>query len=437
MRILKNRLLVLVGLLLLVMVIAGCGDDSGTDSAENNNGDTNNTENTENDEGSSDEVVELELFSTKTENPETYQRLVDKFEADNPNIKVEVISQPDSTTVLKTRLTKNDLPDIIAIGGNSTYGELAREGVLKDFTDSPLVEDINEGFLYQVKDLVEYGEEKVYGIPYAGNAVGVLYNKAKFEELDLEIPTTWDEFIAVADKIEAAGEMPFYHTWKDAWTITCPWNDLVINIAGDDFAQSKNAGEVTFVDRYDEVAEKMLTLRDYSHDDVFGKAYADGNQAFANGESVMYLQGNFAVPLIKEYNPDIELGMFTLPAVNDAEENMFVASVDVLFTMPADAEHPDETMKFIEFMYEEENATQYMEEQFAISAINSVTYIDPIMEPLKDKLAEGMIREAPTHYYPTGFPAAQSIQEFLIDGDKDAFLKKMDEDWDNAIANQN
>ncbi|MBM7573657.1 ABC transporter substrate-binding protein [Aquibacillus albus] len=425
----KKFLSILLAAVFAVLVLAGCNSEVGNASNDSaNNEETDSSSN----EG---EVVELELFSTKTENPETYQRLVDKFEAENPNIKVEVVSQPDSLTVLKTRLTKNDLPDIIATGGNPTFGELGRAGVLKDFTDSPLVDDINEGFLYQVKDIVSYDEENVYGIPYAGNAVGVLYNKAKFKELGLEIPTTWDEFIEVADKIEAAGEVPFYHTWKDAWTITVPWNDLVINIAGDDFAQSKTEGEATFIDRYSEVADKMLTLRDYSHNDVFGKSYADGNQAFANGESVMYLQGNFAVPAIKEFNPDIELGMFTLPALNDADENMFVASVDVLFTMPKDAEHPEETMKFIEFMYEEENATQYMEEQFAISAMNNVTYIDPIMEPLKDKLAEGKIRQAPTHYYPAGFPAAQSIQEFLIDGDKDAFLKKMDKDWDAAVAN--
>ncbi|WP_456276563.1 ABC transporter substrate-binding protein [Bacillus sp. AK128] len=418
----KNVLGMLTTFLAVSVFLSGCNGSTETTTEDGN---SNGSE--------SSEVVELELFSTKTENPETYQRLVDKFEEENPTIKVEVVSQPDSTTVLKTRLTKDDLPDIIAIGGNPTFGEIARAGVLKDFSDDPLVDNINDEFLNQVKNIVSYDEEKVYGLPYAGNAVGVIYNKTKFEELGLEIPTTWDEFIETAETIKQKGEMPFYHTFKDAWTITCPWNDLVINIAGDDFAEKKTAGEVTFEDRYSEVADKMLKLLDYSHDDVLGKAYADGNQAFANGESVMYLQGNFAVPEIKKFNPDIELGMFTLPALNNADDNMFVASIDVLFTMPENAEHPEETMKFIEFMYEEQSATQYLEEQFAISAMKNIDYIDPIMEPLKDKLANNMIRQAPTHYYPAGFPAAAMIQEFLGNKDKDAFLKKLDETWDASV----
>ena len=39
-------------------------------------------------------------------------------------------------------------------------------------------------------------------------AGGVLYNKDIYEELGLEVPTTWDEFIANSEKIKAAGRPP-------------------------------------------------------------------------------------------------------------------------------------------------------------------------------------------------------------------------------------
>ena len=35
----------------------------------------------------------------------------------------------------------------------------------------------------------------------------------------LEVPTTWDELIAVCDQLEAAGVTPIYSTFKDPWTL--------------------------------------------------------------------------------------------------------------------------------------------------------------------------------------------------------------------------
>ena len=51
--------------------------------------------------------------------------------------------------------------------------------------------------------------EGVYGVP-VGNAMGggVLYNKKVYEELGLEVPTTWAEFMANSQAIKAAGDRP-------------------------------------------------------------------------------------------------------------------------------------------------------------------------------------------------------------------------------------
>ncbi|HYK73598.1 MAG TPA: extracellular solute-binding protein, partial [Pseudoneobacillus sp.] len=95
-------------------LLAACGGADGKDSANGK--------------------VKLELFSNKVESINTYKGLIKKFEAENPNIDIELNAPPEAETVLKTRLTKNDLPDLMSIGGNATYGEIARAGVLKDFS---------------------------------------------------------------------------------------------------------------------------------------------------------------------------------------------------------------------------------------------------------------------------------------------------------------
>ncbi|MGM0873290.1 MAG: ABC transporter substrate-binding protein [Bacillota bacterium] len=376
--------------------------------------------------------VTLELFSTKSESIDTYKGLIQEFEEKNPDIKIKLDAPPEAETVLKTRLTKNDMPDIMSIGGNATYGELGRAGVLHDFSESELLKTVQPSYNDMIGRLVGAEEEGVYGLPYATNANTVIYNKQKFEELGLEVPKTWDEFIAILDKTKEAGEIPIYFTLKDAWTAMIPWNALAANIAGEDFAEKKNAGEATFVESYDEVADKILTLTNYGHKDNMGVAYGDGNNAFASGKSVMYLQGNWAIPEIVKANPDVELGTFAMPVTNDPAQNKLVSGVDVLLTINEDTENKEEAMKFIEFMMSKDASQRYIEEQKAFSAIEGVFQEDLVFEGIKEKFETGAITSFPDHYYPAGMGTENIVQEYLIEKKKDAFLTKMDKEWEKV-----
>ena len=127
------------------------------------------------------------------------------------------------------------MPDVLSMGGDNLYGELATNGILLDLSAESFMSNIQPAYIEQMKDLLTNGDEKSYGVPYATNASGILYNKEKFTELGLEIPKTWDEFIVLSEKIKTSGETPFYLTLKDAWTGMCFWNLLAGNILPDTF----------------------------------------------------------------------------------------------------------------------------------------------------------------------------------------------------------
>ncbi|ALC91443.1 ABC transporter substrate-binding protein [Bacillus sp. FJAT-18017] len=384
------------------------------------------------DGASSDGKVTLELFSNKVENINTYKGFIKEFEEQNPDIKIKLDAPPEAETVLKTRLTKNDLPDLMAIGGNATYGELGRAGVLEDFSDSELLKTVQPSYVDMIGRLVGPDEKGTYGLPYATNANAVIYNKEKFDALGLEVPKTWDEFVAALDKAKQAGEIPIYFTLKDAWTGMIAWNSLGANIAGEDFAEKKNKGEASFVESYEEVADKMLTLTSYGHKDNMGVAYGDGNNAFASGKGVFYLQGNWAIPEIKKANPDIQLGVFPMPVTNDPAQNKLVSGVDVVLTMNKDTEHKEEATKFIEFMMNKETAKKYTDEQKAFSAIQDVYQEDPVFEGIKANFETGALTSFPDHYYPAGMGADGYLQEFVTKKDKEKFLKKLDAEWEKV-----
>jgi raffinose/stachyose/melibiose transport system substrate-binding protein len=398
---------------LAVGLLAGCGGGSG---------------------GADDGTVTLEFFQFKSEAVGTYDKLIEKFEEENPGINIEQNNVPESETVLLSRLSQNQVPEIVAMNGNSVYGEMARGGAFADLTDDANVDKIIPAYIEMIDQLANSGQ--VNGLPHSTNANTVLYNKTKFEELGLEIPTTWDEFIEVAEAIEVAGETPFYSAYGEAWTALPPFNALASNLHGDDFFEKRLADETTFAERYPEVAEKMLTMMEYTDNDLFGTDYNQGNAAFANGQSVMYMQGVWAISQIQTANPDIEIGAFALPATNNAEENRLVSGVDTLLTISSQAKYPEEAMKFVSFLLEEENIQFYIDEQKLFSAVENVFQEDPTVVDLQVHFEEGTITSFADHYYFPGMQVENLIQEFLINKDIDQFLKTMDDEWDKVQARQ-
>jgi raffinose/stachyose/melibiose transport system substrate-binding protein len=379
---------------------------------------------------SGDGTVKIEFFHHKREGMETINKLIEKFEEENPDIDVEQASPPEPSTVLRTRLSKNDVPDIIGVGGDMTYSDLSHAGLLTDLSNDPLIEKVQPAYVQMLKDVS--GLEEVFAVPFATNAVGVIYNLAIFEELGLEVPQTWDEFIAVAEKVQDAGKIPFYHTYKDAWTTLPSFNALAANTQGEDFYSELNEGNVLAGERYKEAAEKMVQLAEFGHKNQQGVGYNDGNTAFANGEAAMYLQGVWALPEIKKANPDIQLGVFPFPATNNPEEIKLVSGVDLLFAPSAASKHPEEVKKFIEFMTEDENAKQYIQEQNAFSALNGITQDDPTVEGLKASFEKGVLTDFPDHYIPTGVAPEKSLQTLALEKDVDAFLEKIQKDWEKV-----
>lgn len=359
---------------------------------------------------------EVELFSSKPENAETLQKLIDAFNEENKDSgETVVLNTPaDAGTVLKTRLAKNDLPDIMAMGGDATYTEVESTGMLQDLSGESYISGIQPEYMEMVYDVQQDKEQVAYAVPYATNASGVLYNVDKFEELGLEIPKTWDEFMDVINTIEASGGTPFEFTFKDSWTALCPWNSIAPDLQPDNFMDDRLAGNTTFADTHQEIAEKYLELIKHGQTDIMGTSYDDGNKAFANGDAYMMINGNWAISQFVASNPDMNVDMFALPASNDESKNYVTSGIDVLLCVNSESEHLDTAKKFIAFMMEPENAQQYIDEQFTFSPIEGVEQKDARVAGVQEDIANGKVANFPDHYYPSGFDLASILSEFCM-----------------------
>ncbi|MDO3410085.1 extracellular solute-binding protein [Saccharibacillus sp. CPCC 101409] len=383
---------------------------------------------------SADGKVHIEFFQNKPEAKESFNRLIDKFNQENPDIVVTQSNPPDAETVLMTRVVKEDVPDVIGMGATDTYSVLGQSDIFADLTGEPLLDRINPRYMQMLTDLT--GRKEITGIPYAANADGIMYNRAIFKKLNLEVPKTWDELLDTAQKIKDAGITPFYLTYKDDWTSNLLFNALAPNIAGIDFFLERRDDKVSFQDPVmREVAEKALAVLPFGTNDNFGRTYADGNRAFANGEAAMYIQGSWAIPEIRKANADIDLGFFATPTGDDAEANKLVSGVDTLLAVSENTPHRAESLKFVEFLLADEQISQYIKEQTAFSAVEGIDQDDPAVTELQPYFESGRLVDFADHYIPAAVQLNSMVQGFLQGGDVDAFLKRLDSEW-TKVANR-
>lgn len=156
-------------------------------------------------------TVTLDFFQFKSEAADQFKSMVADFEKQNPTIKVNINNSANAQTDLRTRFVKNRVPDVITFNGDISFGNFAASGVFYDFTDEPIVDTLNPGMVQIAKNLVQTtdsSKKRLYGLPFAGNASGYIYNKALFRKVGLDPenpPTTWSEFTDMLNTFKDAG----------------------------------------------------------------------------------------------------------------------------------------------------------------------------------------------------------------------------------------
>ncbi|WP_302654546.1 ABC transporter substrate-binding protein [uncultured Clostridium sp.] len=382
----------------------------------------------------SNNVIEVEMVSYKPESVAAFEEIQKKFNESHDNIHLTINSPNEAMTILKTRFIKEDYPDIIAIGGDVNYSNFLDADLFMDVSDFEGVKNIKQSYLDMEKELEFTPHEGIYGLPYAANAAGILYNEDMFVEHGWEIPETWDEFIALCDTIEEEGIVPIYLGFKDTWTCLAPWNALAVGLTDSDVYNQVNKGNTTFEKEYKEVAEKMKMLLNYAEPNPYAYSYNDACTAFARGEAAMYTIGSYAVPQIKSVNPDMNINSFTFPANESKEDNVLNSGIDLNFSvMKESSEKKEAIYEVLSFLYEDETIQIYLDDQGGITCKEGNFKVPNEIRGMREYIEAGKVADFHDHHYPSEMSVDALIQTFLMNERDEAvetFLKRFDSEWE-------
>ncbi|MDY3917788.1 MAG: extracellular solute-binding protein [Candidatus Limivivens sp.] len=378
------------------------------------------------------DVLTIEFFQQKgEEGPQKgYQVLIDKFNEENPDIKIEMNTVPDAPTVLTSRVASGDIPVIFSDFPTQTQFKLKVEsGYVQDLSDQEFLQNAEAGSLAMTMQ----PDGKYYALPYTRNYMGVFYNIDMFNEYGLSVPSTWDEFLAVCDTLQENGIIPMGMNGKDPGrvghlfqTATVAWTEHGVETIGAAVAgEAKIEGDEGFTAMF----EKMATLLSYANEDALALSDTNCYENFANGQYAMCITGSYAKGTIEALNSELNLGVFPLP--NDTvETTKCLAGMDISLCVSALAsdEEKEAAYRFLAFMAQPENAQTFLNYDGAPSAIIGVASEDEGVAPISEILASGK-----THDWMASTISNNVIQDlysvvqgFWADKDVDAVLKNMD-----------
>lgn len=348
------------------------------------------------------------------------RELVAKFQEAHPDITVNLqITTTDGLPQrVLTALQSGAAPDIIDVQHGWVNG-YAQNNLVIPLDD--VLQD-REDYVPAALDYVTFNDQ-LWGMPYRIETLAVIYNKGHFAEAGLDPenpPQTWDELIAAAEALTRDGRSGFAITGggEVGNTIFRSMPFMWMNgggiISEDGTQVLVNSPEtVAAVEFYTNFYKNGLSPASTLEND------GTANRRLFIAETVsMYQAGQFDVNSIKTENPNIDIGVMTIPHPEGKDTAAVLGGWS--FVIPSDAKNPDEAKVLVSFLAEAENQG-FLTDTFParVSAMELPRFDDPILQVYKQMLPFG--RPAPAH--PNWVQITQAyfdgIQRILL-GDEDA-----------------
>lgn len=336
--------------------------------------------------------------STTGEVGDALQAQFDAFEElTGCTIEVEMLSSnsEESVYTLEVRAATGNLPDMFQSSIGAQLEKLDPAANVYDLSGQDWIyENVASSYLDLVSDK---DTGAVYCIPLTtSNVAGCFYNKAVYEELNLEIPTTWDEFLANCEVIKSTTDkVPVVTPYSDGASAQILFLSQYFYVWNEDpgFADRYTNREVELHDSetYMRGLTKLQDLyeKEYQSEDPLAISVEQAATDLANGDAVMTFSRTNLMATISNVAPEqVEnIGFFPLPDVS--ADTLGVATwMPVAWCVSANIDPGKEecALALMEYLTTSEAVDAYCEVTTPTGAfmLNNVTLPDTISGAAKE-----------------------------------------------------
>ena len=187
----------------------------------------------------------------------------------------------------------------------------------------------------KLKDVIKLEQREVYdkdghiySLPSALIITGVYYNKKMFEDIGLEEPKCWSDFVEVCAKIKAQGIYPMVMDGKHANNyFSFGWGTVPFAVGGEKYREDVYHNRpdiyidkpfITLLERLAEFAQKG-----YIHPGTVSFDHTQSQMEFLQGKAAMITNGTWIANEMKEVAPsDFKWGFMPLPGNEEGKSRL-------------------------------------------------------------------------------------------------------------------
>lgn len=308
-------------LLLLSMLLAGCGAGDPKSETANN-----------------DRKVKLTIwhnFAGDDLRARAVRGSIEKFAKENPDVELDAQAIPPDgyRQRLSTVAAGNELPDLFFVYAGSHSAELYKAGLLQPITE--VLENNKEWkdkFFEGAFEPYAFEENEIYSVPLGMSATSILYyNTELFKKHNVKVPTTWEEMMTAVKAFNEKGITPIALGNKAPWVAQSTIiGSLADRVTGTEWFKNAVAQKgAKFTD------PQFVEALGYFKQLVDNKAFQEGANSIDNTQAEQYfVQGNAAMMIS---------GAWTLTnlAASATEEQMKAIDVTVLPSVPGGKGDPN------------------------------------------------------------------------------------------------
>jgi len=324
------------------------------------------------------------------ENPSIIKPVVEAFEKENPDIKVnyEMQVSTDYQDRLQTTITSQKTPDIVRI--HSTWLPLFYQNLLPAPANTVSTTEIETNFYPAVKQLII--NNQIYGIPLTMESIALFVNTQMFEAASLSTPKTWEDVqsaaktLLITDKL--SGKITRAGIALGTTTNVDFWPDIIslMLLQGGANLLSPTASQLTGTLKYYTQFSKGI-------DAVWNNTLPSSTLAFATEKVAMILAPSWKAVDIQTINPNLSWKTIPAPQLPDVEP---VNWTSYWFeAVPKNSQHSQEAWRFLTYLssakaqqllFESASRERGFSQAPAHKSVASIAQQNPISAPFVEAL---------------------------------------------------
>ncbi|OON31256.1 MULTISPECIES: ABC transporter substrate-binding protein [Micromonospora] len=284
-----------------------------------------------------------------------FDKIINDFTAQNPNIKIKLLSAPYASTKqqLVTAAASKTLPDVVGLDG-AWVNDFAKQGAIADM--SKLMTDANYDSSQLASQIQLDG--KTYMIPVVNFVYPLFVNKDLLTKAGVaDVPATRSEFLDAAKKISATGDN--VKGWALPLDTAVPngiQNDVMswlwasggsmLTDGKPNLTSPQVKSTVEYVKSLNDagvIAPGSLTMKEQ-----------DKVEKFTNGQVGMMIDSLAHINLIKKNKPDLNFEVAALPAEDGYTGKRGIPYASWGIGISNSTKHKAEAFKFVSYLMSQE-----------------------------------------------------------------------------------